>query len=204
MNTVQPASSSYADLFIWKTLVTIPSNAPGQQPTSQDLQILGDSFFCLMAFVGSTNYDPIAGEYAVDDIDSGASHLYAPPRIPNNFAVFIKQDGQINLMSAKVPQACICSSGYLAGRQMPFPLLFKPSTTFNFDFFNIAPTLLQQSMAGAAIDLEINFGLYGYNVPAENLEQFCASFPAMQEIAATNQPLWLKNFTKMAIPGLTQ
>ena len=202
---LQPVSSPYADLYVWKTVNTIPSNltANSANKVSANFQILGDSFFCLMAFLGSTNYDQMAGEFTATGINGGNPVLYSDPRIPNNFEVFIKYNGQINMMGSPVPQACICSNGYFDGQQLPYPLLFPPMSTFNFDFFNVAPTLFYQTQNTTLIPLTINFGLYGYNVPVENLSQFLASWPAMQEIAAAGQPAWIKNFTAMAIPGLS-
>lgn len=202
---LQPVSSPYADLYVWKTVNSIASNltANNANKVSSNFQILGDSFFCLMAFLGSTNYDQMSGEFTAVGINGGNPVLYGDPRIPNNFEVFIKYNGQINMMGAPVPQACICSNGYLEGRQLPYPLLFPPMSTFNFDFWNVAPTLYYQTQNTNLIPLVINFGLYGYNVPVENLSQFLQSWAAMQEIAAQGQPLWLKNFTAMSIPGLT-
>ena len=83
-------------------------------------------------------------------------------------------------------------------------MLLPPMTTINFDYLDIAPyNLFTTDEAATVIPLEINFGLYGYNVPVENMEGFLASWPEMQRIARMSVPLWLQNFTSMTIPGLT-
>lgn len=201
---LQPASSPYADLFVWKSSVTIPFSADELQPTANDtetdqLQFLGDSFFCLMSFMGSTNYDP----YTVSQI-AGPAFQVAAAKIPNNFKVLISQDNAQKMSNIAIPQACICGSGYTPGNQFPYPMLLPPMTSIDFEYQAINPWILFSDDEQAnPIPLEISFGLYGYNVPTENLEDFLASWPAMQRVAKMNQPMWAQNFTSMAIPGLT-
>lgn len=204
MTTVQPVSAPYAKPFTWLSGATIASNVVGANVATDQIQVLPDSFFLLTAFLGETNYDNVTGEMQIFGVDTDNPHIYGPPRVPNNFEVFIRENSKDNLMGTPMPQACICSNGYLAGNQLPFPLLFKPMTQFDFEFYNVAPTLLLDSADPAvAKDLEITFGMQGYNVPAENLEAFLAAWPAYGEKARTGQPLWLRNFTRMSIPGLT-
>lgn len=205
MSCFQPASSPYADLYLWKSNVSIdPGDAaePAGALTANDqIQFLADSFFCLMAFVGSTNYD----NYAVN-VPIGSTAQVIQARIPNNFSVLITQNNDQNLMaaSAKMQQACICGSGYLVGNQVPYPVIWPPMTTINFAYEMISPfTLFSAVDLATQIDLEISFGLYGYNVPTQNLEAFLASWPAMQRIAQMNLPLWAQKFTAISIPGLT-
>lgn len=202
MNTFQPASSPYADLYVWKSVVSIDPGTgltPSANAKAADqLQFLGDSFFCLMAFLGSTNYDNYAASYPI----GGAAQITSA-RIPNNFSVKITQNNDQTLMSAPMTQACICGSGYLPGHQVPYPMLWPPMTSINLEYLMISPFTLFSNNSGTELDLQINFGLYGYNVPTDNLEPFLASWPAMQLIAAQNQAFWVRNFTSMTIPGLT-
>jgi hypothetical protein len=206
---MQPASSPFADLFIWKstppaialgaTLTPTPLVA-GQPLTVLDqLQFLGDSFFCLMGFMGSTNYDNYFPNYQL----GGADNI-SQARFPNNFSVLITQNSDQKMMTNSMDQACICGSGYMEGHQLPYPMLLPPMTNIEFTYKMIAPfTLFSDAGHTDPIDLLINFGLYGYNVPTINLENFLASWPAMQRIAAKGSPMWLKNFTSMTIQGLT-
>lgn len=204
MSSVQPASPLYADIFDWKSVVTIPSNVPGVNLATDHLQVENDSYFMLMAFLASTNYDNVAGDFIaeVGASPAPAIALVAPPRIPNNFEVMINYNGDTPLMQTPMPQGCLAGNGYMAGRQLPYPMLFPPLTTFDLDFYNVAPTLLQQVDA-TPIDLQVSFGLFGYYVPAVNLEKFLAAWPAYYEKAALGNPGWLRDFTAMTIPGLT-
>lgn len=204
--TAQPASSPACDLFVWRSEVSIASNstAANANHATDQIKITPDAFFCLCAFLGVTNYDNSPGAFKVTGIAGAAATLYsAPPVVPNNFEVLIKQDGQINLMGSPMPQGCICSNGYRAGHQLPYPILFPPLTRFDFDFYNVVPTLLKKVDQATAINLDISFGLYGYTVPVENLSAFCASWPEMARIAQVNQPGWLRRFTSILIPGMT-
>lgn len=197
MNVFQPVSSPYADLYSWKTTVAIPSisTVNNANKASAQLQVLGDSYFLLCAFFGSTNYDQVAGEFRTANIDSGNPHLYGPAYVPNNFEVFIQQDSELGLMELPIPQSCICGNGYASGHQLPYPIIFAPLTTFRFDFYNVAPVLLRQGDGTTAIDLRIDFSLYGMNLPVENMETYLAAWPSFARIAATNQAGWLDQFT---------
>jgi hypothetical protein len=178
---LQPAISNIADHFTWKVTTEIASNSPvnnANKATAQ-LQILPDSFFCLMAWRGSTNYDNVAGEFITDDI---AVALYAPARVPSNFDVSVKRASVYNLMPIPMPQAAIASSGYAAGAMLPWPILYAPSTTFYFEFYNTAPVVLTEADQNTAIPLRIDFGMFGYNIPANNIAAFLKSWPAITHI----------------------
>lgn len=178
--TLEPVVSNVADVYTWKTTATIASNvSPNNKATSQ-IKILADSFFCFMAWRGSTNYDNFSGDLraTVGQPAAAATRLGTPPRVPSNFEVKVRR-GSIDLMGNPVPQAVISSNGYFAGAQSPWPILYPPSSMFYFEFYNMAPTLLNNA-AAAAIDLQINFGMFGYNVPVENLKTFLAQWPALR------------------------
>ena len=82
MSQLQPASSPYADLYIWKSVVSIDPGtdlSPGPTATASDqIQFLADSFFCLMAFIGSTNYD----NYAPSVINGGSAAQFGSDQDP--------------------------------------------------------------------------------------------------------------------------
>lgn len=206
MNTILPVLSNVADRFNWKVQATIASNVvPNNKATSQ-FKTQPDSFFCLMGFQGSTNYDNFSGDLraVVGAGPAAATRLGTPPRVPNNFEVQIRR-GSKNLMDVPIPQAVICGNGYFAGVQCPWPILFAPSTMFYFDLYNVAPTLLNDN-AATAINLRIDFGLFGYFVPVENLQTFIAAFPSLRQsiLAArgNGQPA-LSRLTEIKIPGLS-
>lgn len=178
---LQPVISNIADHYTWKVTSTIASNNPvnnANKATAQ-IQILPDSFFCLMAFRGSTNYDFIAGEF---ETVSTAVALYSPAAVPNNFDVMIKRASVYDYMKTPMPQAAIASSGYRAGAMLPWPVLFAPSTTFYFEFYNTAPVVLTAADQATVIPLRIDFGLFGYNIPANNITAFLKSWPAITAI----------------------
>lgn len=177
---LQPVVSNVADLFTWKSAVTIVSNVVPNNRTTAQIKILSDSFFCLMGFRGSTNYDNFSGNLraVVGAGPAAATRIGTPPRVASNFEVSIRHE-DVYLTATPVPQAVISSSGYFAGVQAPWPLLYPPSTVFYFDFYNTAPNLLLTAGA-VALDLRINFGLFGYNVPVENLQTFLAQWAPLR------------------------
>ncbi len=205
--TVQPVSPVYADIFDWKSTKTLTSNVVGAAGNviAEQLRLDSDKCFCLMAFLGVTNYDAVAGDF-IAIIGAGpaaARTLVSPPTIPNNFEVTIKYNGDYDMMGAPMPQGCLCSNGYYGALQLVYPMMFPPMSTFDFEFTNTAPTLLKQADKTTAIDLRIDFGLYGYTIPLENLEQFLAAWPSYSKFARQGVAGWLRNFTSIKFPGLT-
>ena len=205
MSPVQPVSPLYADVFDWKTVVSIPSNVVPTNLATDNLQVENDSYFFLMAFLASTNYDNFAGDFiALQGASPAAAlSLIAPPRVANNFEVMIKYNGDQQLMGSPMPQGCLTANGYLGGRQLPYGMLFPPMTTFDFEFYNVAQTILTQSDGSTVVPLEISFGLYGYYIPTVNLEKFLAAWPAYHAEYVKGNAGWLSAFTALDIPGLT-
>jgi len=202
----QPSPSSSSDLFFWESQVTIASNVVGANTASDRVQVDSDRFFVLMAFLGSTNYDNVAGDFiaVIGAGPAAARTLVSPPFVANNFEVMIRYNSDLDMMGVPMPQACICSNGYRAGQQMPFPTLYAPMTTFDFDFYNVAPTL-QTEGNGTARPLQITFGLYGYFVPIERLSAFLQSYRAYQCQAQNQLAGWIKKFTSQdlsKVPGV--
>lgn len=204
MSTVIPVTPAIADVYVWKSVQTIASNVAGSNFASDRFQVQSDSWFCLMAFLASTNYDAVAGDLraVIGAGPAAATQLVSPPVVPNNFEVMVKYNSDTALMGAPMPQAAIASNGYFSGRQLPFPLLFPPMTTFDFDFYNVAPTLLKAADKTTAINLTINFSLLGYFIPQANLENFLLIWPAYAKAANEQGAGWLRNFTAADVPGL--
>lgn len=202
---VQPVSPLYGDVFDWKSVQTIASNVSGANTATDHLQVESDSWFALYAFLGSTNYDNVAGDLiaVIGNAPAAARTLVSPPVVPNNFEVMITFNGDMKMMNTPMPQGSLCSNGYLQGRQLPYPMLFPPMTTFDFEFYNVAPTLLTLADRSTALDLQINFGLFGYYIPTANLERFLAAWPVYGRFAQSRAAGWLGNFTSITIPGLT-
>lgn len=189
----QPVVSDIADLFTWKTVSTIASNSSVNNANreSTQIKILGNAFFCFVAWRGSTNYDPIAGQFNI--ADPAAFALVTPAVVPNNFAAFVRRNNRFNMMDQPMPQGALCSTGYRAGTQVPWPILYPPNTTFNIDLFNTAQTVLTESDQTTVIPMRIDFGLFGYNVPVANLRIFLDGFPefygkALAELTSVSLP----------------
>lgn len=176
MNT-QPVVSDIADIFTWKTVATIASNSPinNANKESTQIKILGNAFFCFVAWRGSTNYDPIAGQFNITQSPSWS--LVSPAVVPNNFSAFVRRNNRFNMMDQPMPQGALCSTGYRAGMQVPWPVLYPPNTTFNIDVYNTAQTVLTESDQTTVIPLRVDFGMFGYNVPVANIRIFLDAFP---------------------------
>ncbi len=174
----QPVVSDIADLFTWKASATIASNVAGANSATSQVKTLPNAFFCFVAWRGSTNYDAIVELRASVGAGPAAATALFPAAVPSNFEAMVKRNNRFSMMDAPMPQASLCSSGYRAGNQVPIPVLYPPATTFNFELFNTAETLFLTA-AGVAIDLRIDFGLFGYNVPSDNLGVFLNSWPEL-------------------------
>lgn len=199
---IQTVPSAIGDVFNWQTSVTIASNVAGANTGQARIQVDSTSFFVLLAFLGSTNYDNVAGDFiaVIGAGPAAARTLVSPPFVPNNFEVMIRYNDDINLMGAPMEQACICGNGYRTGPALPYPVVFPPMTTFNFDFLNVAPTL-QLNGDASARPLVINFGLYGIFVPIEQLSNFLASWPSYAREAQKGIAGWISKFTSIDIPA---
>ncbi len=203
--TVQPIPSALGDVFFWESTATIASNlaSVGNTANGGRIQVASDAFFLLQGFLGSTNYDQSAGDFiAVVGASPGAAarQLVTPPLIANNFSVKIKLNSDIDLMGDWMPQACLCSNGYRSGPQLPYPSLFEPMTTFDFEFRNDAQTLITAADNTTVLSLAITFAVFGYFIPVEQVSNFLASFPAYGRQARKGQAGWLQQFTSLQLP----
>lgn len=197
--TITPVSTSVSDLFYWEAAIDpIASNVAPNNKASTFFQLDSDKSFVLFAFVGSTNYDAFAGDFiaVIGAGPAAARTLITPPFVPNNFEVQITYNNETFMTGAPIPQALICSNGYRTGNQLPFPIVFAPMTTFNFDFYNVAATL-QQSGAGVARDLQISFGLFGYFVENANAADYLLSYPEYACVAEQAGQGWISQFTNI-------
>ncbi len=196
---LQPVVSDVADLFWWKTRQTLTSIVVGNagQQASDVVKLLPNAFFVFVAFRGSSNYDSVTQLRAVIGAPAGAAAtaLY-PVNVPNNFEVMVKRNNRFALMDEPMPQACIASTGYRAGNQLPFPIIYPPATTFNFTIYNTAPVVLTQVDGTTTINNTVDFGMFGYNVPEGNLRTFLSQWPALHGKAMRT----LTGITAIGIP----
>lgn len=182
--TLQPVVSDIADLFWWKATATIASNVATSNAnlaTSQ-VKLLPNAFFCFVAWRGVTNYDPcVQLRASIGAGPAAATGLY-PAAVPSNFEAMVRRNNRFMMMDQPMPQAALCSTGYRAGNQVPYPILYPPATTFNFELYNTAETLFLNA-DGSAKDMRIDFGLFGYNVLSTNLSIFLNSWPELYGLA---------------------
>ncbi len=179
---LQPVISDVADLFWWKmraNLTSIVANAVGSFE-SQNIKTLPGSVFVFVAWRGCSSWDPVTQLRAAIGASPGtaATALY-PTNVPNNFEVMVKRNNRFNMMDDPMPQACIASNGYRAGNQVPLPIIYPPATTFNITIFNTAPVQLTEADTAVPKVNIVDFGLFGYNVPSENLGIFLNQWPAL-------------------------
>ncbi len=185
----QPVLSDVADLYWWKTtqnLTSITLGAVGNYGTDQ-VKIKPDAFFVHCAWRGATNYDGAVQLRAVIGAGPAAATALYTPNVPNNFEVMVKRNNRFQMMDQPMPQAAICSTGYRAGQQVPIPIIYPPLTMFNFELWNVAPVQFTLANQSTALNLRVDFGLFGYNVPKDNLGIFIGAWPeyygrAMREL----------------------
>lgn len=192
--TYQPVLSDIADLYWWKTTNTLTTNVVGTagQFATNQVKTKPDSVFCFVAWRGVTNYDAVTQLRASIGAGPAAATGLYPAIVPNNFEVMVRRNNRFAMMDQPMPQAAICSNGYRAGQQVPVPIVYPPSTMFNFEVYHTAEVLFLTA-AGVAKDLRVDFGLFGYNVPCNKLDTFLGSWPelyglAMRELTGIQLP----------------
>ncbi len=77
-------------------------------------------------------------------------------------------------------QAEICSAGYFSGKQFPYPVVYGPSTTFNFQFTDTTGLYLLTS-GDVAIPLTISMWAIGYKIPVLQWGRFREYFPGLRQ-----------------------
>lgn len=184
----QPVPSDVADLFWWKTRQTLTSITVGAsgQLANDNIKTLNDKFFVFVGYRGSSNYDGAVQMRAIVGAPAGAAAtaIYTPV-IPNNFEALVKR-GKFPMMDQPMPQAVICSTGYRAGMQIPFPIIYPPLTTFQITIYATAPVLFTLVNGSTQKNLIVDFGLMGYNVPTNKLAAFLGEWPALYRKAITS------------------
>lgn len=193
----QPVVAEYADLFWWKTTQTLTSITAGAAGNfARDVvKTLPNAYFVFVAWRGCSNYDGAIQMRAVIGAAGGAAAtaIYTPV-VPNNFEVMVKRNNKIPMMDLPMPQACLCSTGYRAGQQVPIPIIFPPLTTFNFEIYNTAPVQFTTLASGGSnVSLRVDFGLFGYNVLTDKLSKFLNEWPelygkAMSTLTGMSRP----------------
>ncbi len=144
-----------------------------------NVNLMPQNYFVFSHFGCVTNYDNAGPVLTTTDVT--ASVIVAPPFVPDNFTVQIAR-GQNNVYSNQpLTQAEICSAGYLAGKQMPIPVVYGPRFNFQFTFTDTTGLFLLDS-DDAAIPLTIQMFMVGYNVPAELWPLFLNYFPALANV----------------------
>ncbi len=202
----QPIPSNTADLFKWESQVVLTSNVVGNvnQKATDRVQVDSDRFFVLTGFLGSTNYDQCAGDFIalIGAGPAAARTLVSPPFVPNNFEVMIRYNSDEAMMGVPMPQACLCSNGYRAGQVLPYPDIYAPMTTFDFEFYSTRPTVLTLADKATPINLEITFALDGYFVPIERLNAFLKCYRAYADMGQRMPANWIAQFTGIDMTGV--
>ncbi len=127
-------------------------------------------------------YDNAAGVFA----SANANAVIGQASTPNCFNVEIQRGSENNYANTLLSQAEVCSSGRLSGKQAPYPILYGPSQTFAFTFYDLTGLFLL-TQANAAIPLTIQFWMCGYTVETSkdgmsdsNFQRLLNYFPGLQ------------------------
>ncbi len=191
-----PVFSAVADLYWWKTTKTLTSITPGAAGSFATDQIKLDnkSFFVFCAWRGASSYDPAVQLRASIGAGPAAATGIYPAAVPSNFSVMVKRENRYSMMDRPMPQAALCSTGYRAGNQVPWPIVYPPLTQFNFTIYNTAEVQFTAANQSTAKNNRVDFGLFGYNVLAANWELFLAQWPelygkAMDSLTSLRAPV---------------
>lgn len=140
-----------------------------------------DHYFLFCAFACQTNYDSSGGVFA----SANANGVISQPQTPNNFLVEIQRAASNNYGNVQLCQAEVCSSGQLAGKQNPYPVIYGPEQTVSFQFTDLTGLHLL-TQADAAVPLDIQFWMIGYSIACgvnnSNFRRFLEYFPGLQQI----------------------
>lgn len=140
--------------------------------------LANDNYFVHMAYACQTNYDNAAGLFATT---TSTVILAAPGNVPNAFSVSVQRQGSIIYQNTPLTQAELCSSGQLSGKQMPLPVIYSPTTTFDFNFTDLTGLFLVDGSA-APIPLRIRLWMVGYNIRKDNWERFLNYYPGLAAV----------------------
>jgi len=174
-----PIFSDVADWFAHPVLTSgsqpgVTINAAGGSANGF-VTLTNDNYFALCGWACVTNYDNAAPEAATAD---STTILPAPTTVPNAFTVAITRSGKTVYSNQPLTQAELCSSGYSAGKQMPFPVIYAPSITFDFVFTDLTQLFLLDG-DDVAIPLSISLWMVGYNIRKSNWQRFLNIYPGL-------------------------
>ncbi len=185
-----PIFSDVADWFAYPALTAISNNgnktvsiatAGGNGQGYITLQ--PEHYFMHCGFACQTNYDNFGGVFKSAAV---AAAIIGQPSVPNNFEVEMNRESSNNYANVRLTQAEVCSSGMLSGKQNPLPVIYGPSTTLMFKFFDLT-NLLRLTEADAAVPLNIQFWMLGYSIPQtfdgvpdSNFRRFLKYFPSLE------------------------
>lgn len=137
------------------------------------------NYFVAMALKVVTNYDNVGGVITTADSDPTLVRSF----VPNNFTVKVERQNGNNYSNQPMSQAEVCSSGVLAGKVFPLPVVYGPRSNFTFTFTDTTGLYLLDSVdEGEAVPLRIQMFLEGGHVPIDQWERFCNLFPEFAEV----------------------
>lgn len=177
-----PIFADVADIY-YQPVLTASNNtdaisiAAANGTANGYLTVVNQAYFALVGFGCWTNYDNAGG--VVETVAVTAEVLAGPPFVPNNFTVKIAREQNNEFSNLPLTQAELCSAGAFSGKQLPYPVIYGPSTTFNFQFTDTTGLYLLTE-ANAAIPLQIKLWAIGYKIPISNWEKFQEYFPGFR------------------------
>lgn len=137
------------------------------------------NYFIATALRCVTNYDNVGGVFRTADSDAQLVRSF----VPNNFTVKIERQNGNNYSNSPMTQAEICSSGYMAGKTFPLPVVYGPRSNFTFTFTDTTGLFLLDDLnEGEAVPLKIQMFLEGYHVPIQQWNRFCNLFPTFASV----------------------
>lgn len=143
------------------------------------IKLMPDQYFVFTGFRCFTNYDNFGGAFTTAGVATAVA--ISPPFVPNNFTVTITEGSDSLFSNNPLSQAMICSSGYLAGKQIPLPTIYGPRVTFRFEFTDTSG-LLQLTTQDAAIPLDIQMWMEGINVAVDKWDLFLNLYPPLRAV----------------------
>ena len=177
-----PIFSDVADVYHYPVLTSSQDNAividAAGGTNNGYVTLANENYFALMGWVAVTNYDNFGGVFATAD---STAILVSPPTVPNAFTVQINRSGKNLYSQTPLTQAELCSSGYLSGKQMPLPVIYGPSITFDFQFSDLTGLALIDG-DDAPIPLSIQLWMVGVHIRKDNFPRFVNYFPGLQVV----------------------
>lgn len=151
-----------------------------------------DSFFFAYAVTCYTNYDNVAPPIAT----ANSNAILGRPDVPNNFTVQLQRGDNNNYSSLPMPQPHFASSGNLAGKDWPLPVVYGPRSNLQFTFQDTTGLfLLTATSGGTPVPLKIQMFFVGYHIPIgpdgpnSPWSRFCRIYPNLAKIYGAAAPL---------------